>query len=451
MIISKNYKIDKEIGSGTFGKVYLGEHIPTKSSIAIKVLDKTKITDRSDFERVCRELKISQTILHPHLVQLYDMLETENHIFLIMEFLAGGELYDYIVSKRRLTEPETFLYFIQIVSAIDYLHKLNIVHRDLKPENLLLDKEKKIIKLVDFGLGRFYDMNAKVDTACGSPCYAPPEMLSKFKYDPIKADIWSLGIVLYAMLAGFLPFDDDNTDVLYQKIIEGKFNMPNWISSEAQDILKRIINKDPEQRMTIQDIYEHDWFKKNSGILYKQNILPALERYHDHFSKIDKEAISTLIKTGYSEKEILEQIKNKNFCDVYCHYNILKNQYNIWEADKDDQRPRGKSLVKKQTTFKVYSGPVDIEFLIAKSPQELFTLLRNEYKNEELESVIDEENGFITYSSNIYGVSFNIRVAQFVDFDNGSYIMFEKIKPTKEKFDKFFMNHVYKGLLEALQ
>ena len=136
---------------------------------------------------------------------------------------------------------------------------------------------------------------------------------------------------------------------------------------------------------------------------------------------------------------------------MYCHYNILKNQYNIWEADKGDQRPRGKSLVKKQTTFKVYSGPVDIEFLIAKSPQELFTLLRNEYKNEELESVIDEENGFITYSSNIYGVSFNIRVAQFVDFDNGSYIMFEKIKPTKEKFDKFFMNHVYKGLLEALQ
>jgi 5'-AMP-activated protein kinase catalytic alpha subunit len=139
MNISKNYQLKKEIGQGTFGKVYLGEHIPTKSKIAIKILDKKKIKDKSDFERVCRELKISQTINHPHLVKLYDMLETEQYIFLVMEFLSGGELYDHIVQRKRLTEIETFNYFSQIISSLEYLHSLNIVHRDLKPENLLLD------------------------------------------------------------------------------------------------------------------------------------------------------------------------------------------------------------------------------------------------------------------------------------------------------------------------
>lgn len=452
MIISKSYKIDKEIGSGTFGKVYLGEHIQTQSPLAIKVLDKSKIQDRSDFERVCRELKISQTILHPHLVQLYDMLETENHIFLIMEFLEGGELYDYIVSKRRLTEPEAFLYFIQIVSALDYMHKLNIVHRDLKPENLLLDKHKRIIKLVDFGLGRFYDVHTKVETACGSPCYAPPEMLSKFKYEPIKADIWSLGIVLYAMLAGFLPFDDDNTEVLYQKIIEGKFSMPNWISPEAQDLLGRIINKDPEKRISIAQIYEHIWFKKSSEILYKQGTLPALEKYHEHFSNLDAEAIKAVVKDGYSEKEVLENISNKNFSDIYCYYNIVKNKFNVWQPSiLAENGAKPKVEVKKHRNFKIYTGPVDIELLSTKSPEDLFTNLKMGLKDDQLTSTVDDDNGLIHYVSNIFGVSFTIRVVQFVDFENGSYVVFEKIKPNKEKFDKFYISNVHKQLLEVLQ
>ena len=136
------------------------------------------------------------------------MLETDKYIFLIMEYLEGGELYDYIVASKRLSEQEAFKFFIQIISAVEYLHKLNIVHRDLKPENLLLDKDKKMLKLVDFGLGRFYNNDSKIETACGSPCYAPPEMLSRKKYEPTKADIWSLGIVLFAMLAGYLPFDE---------------------------------------------------------------------------------------------------------------------------------------------------------------------------------------------------------------------------------------------------
>lgn len=126
----------------------------------------------------------------------------------------------------------------------------------------MLSKDKKKIKLVDFGLGRFYNINSKVDTACGSPCYAPPEMLSKLKYDPLKADVWSLGIVLFAMLAGYLPFDDDNTDKLYEKIIEGEFQIPEWIGEDIKDLLGKIICKNPENRMNLSDIRNHNWFKK---------------------------------------------------------------------------------------------------------------------------------------------------------------------------------------------
>ena len=174
-----------------------------------------------------------------------------------MEYLEGGELYDHIVSSNKLNEKDTFRYFVQILDALEYLHQINIVHRDLKPENLLLSKDKKKIKLVDFGLGRFYNLNSKVDTACGSPCYAPPEMLSKLKYDPLKADVWSLGIVLFAMLAGYLPFDDDNTDKLYEKIIEGDFQFPEWIGEEIKDLLSKIICKNPENRMSLSDIRNH--------------------------------------------------------------------------------------------------------------------------------------------------------------------------------------------------
>ena len=471
MLISENYKLDKEIGSGTFGKVYLGEHIPTKNPIAIKILDKSKIKDKSDFERVCRELKISQTILHPHLVQLYDMLETDGYIFLIMEYLKGGELYDYIVSKKRLSEQETFSYFVQILSALEYMHKLNIVHRDLKPENLLLDKNKKCIKLVDFGLGRFYNINSKVETACGSPCYAPPEMLSKFKYEPIKADIWSLGIVLYAMLAGFLPFDDENTDNLYKKIIEGRFVIPNWVSDDGKDILSRIINKDPEKRLTIKEIKKHAWFVKHLEIMKNEDkMVCCFKKNHESFKKIDFDVVEILKKKGFKEKVVIEHIKNKNYSDIYCYYHILRNEKRDKysennnnkefkeikkevkkEIKRDFKKNNNNKILKEQNSknnFKKYSGPIDLDFLSIKSPEIIFNELKDKIKNNHIQKLSDDKNGIIHFNSKYYDISFSIRVVQYVDFENGSYIIFEKLKPSKDKFDLFYHKVLNKYLSE---
>ena len=196
------------MGKGTFGKVKLAHEISTGEKVAIKILEKDRIIDVADVERVSREIHILKLIRHPNIIQLYEIIETPKQLFLIMEYMQNGELFDYIVEKKRLDEREACQIFQQIISGIEYIHKLNIVHRDLKPENLLLDYDKTI-RLVDFGLSNTYKKEERLKTACGSPCYAAPEMIeAKKKYEPLLVDIWSCGVILYAMLCGSLPFED---------------------------------------------------------------------------------------------------------------------------------------------------------------------------------------------------------------------------------------------------
>lgn len=449
MMIGKHYKLIKEIGSGTFGKVYLAEHLPTGRSLAIKVLEKEKIMDESDVERVSRELRIAQSISHPHLVQLYHLLETNEYIFLIMEFLPGGELYDYIVSQKRLGEEEAFLFFIQVVSAVEYLHSLNIVHRDLKPENLLLDKDKRTLKLVDFGLGRFYEQDAKIETACGSPCYAPPEMLSKLKYDPIKADIWSLGIVLFAMLAGFLPFDDENTDVLYKKIIEGKFKMPGSISLDVADLLSKIIHTDPEQRLSLAEIKIHPWWIRNSMSLNAKIEHCCLSDAHPDFLEINMDIVKRLSKEGYDQSFILHHVKNRVYSDVFCHYQLLRlksqTSQTTKESSKVDAFKKKRSAngpipaeKPKAPKFKSYRGPIDLDFISVKKPEDLLKEVKEIFKRKEFVSDFESEFGSGSISSPKFDVSFKINVLQFVDFEDGSCITFENFFPSKAKFEGFY-------------
>ena len=175
----------------------------------------------ADVERVTREIHILKLIRHPNIIQLYEIIESPKYLFLVMEFLCEGELFDYIVKKKRMDEDEACKVFDQIVSGIEYCHKLKIVHRDLKLENILIDYDQTI-RIVDFGLSNTYKSGEKLKTACGSPCYAAPEMIDgKEPYEPIMVDVWSAGIILYAMVCGFLPFEDPDTRKLYQKILSG--------------------------------------------------------------------------------------------------------------------------------------------------------------------------------------------------------------------------------------
>lgn len=202
-----HYILGKTIGEGTFGKVKLGTHILTGERVAVKVLEKERIVEVADVERVAREVHILKLIRHPHIVQLYEIIETRRQLYLIMEYASGGELFDYIVANGRVLEPEACSFFHQIVAGVEKIHAMNIVHRDLKPENLLLDDHRNI-KIVDFGLSNVFRDGELLKTACGSPCYAAPEMIAGHNYVPSLCDLWSCGVILFALVCGYLPFED---------------------------------------------------------------------------------------------------------------------------------------------------------------------------------------------------------------------------------------------------
>ena len=254
-----NYVIEKTIGSGTFGKVKLGHHKSTGMKVAVKVLEKQKIVDAGDVERVSREIHILKLIRHPHIVRLYEIVESTKQLYLIMEYAPGGELFDFIVRNRRLEEVDACRLFRQLVAGIAHMHASGVAHRDLKPENLLLDDDSQI-KIVDFGLSNTFTPGQNLRTACGSPCYASPEMISGKSYDPRKSDIWSIGIILYAMVCGCLPFEHSNTTLLYEKIIAGEFSLPAFLSTEVKALIRGILTTDPNKRWSLTDIQNNEWF-----------------------------------------------------------------------------------------------------------------------------------------------------------------------------------------------
>jgi 5'-AMP-activated protein kinase catalytic alpha subunit len=238
-----------------------------------------KILEPSDKVRVEREIKILKSLRHNNIIQLYSVIQNVSTIYLIMEYASGKELFEYIVTKKRLPESEACKFYQQIISGIEYLHKLRIVHRDLKPENLLLD-HKKDLKIADFGLSNTYAKGELLRTACGSPCYAAPEMITGKKYQGVMVDIWSSGIILYAMICGYLPFEDNNNDLLYKKITDGKFEIPHYISEPGKELLRAVLNTDPSKRLTISQIRGHTWFNAltptiNEGLLTSVHVIPV--------------------------------------------------------------------------------------------------------------------------------------------------------------------------------
>ena len=260
------YHLGKSIGQGTFGKVKLGTHTLSSEKVAIKVLQKSKIKEVADVERVSREIAILKKVNHDQVIRLFEVIDTPQAIYLIMEFCEGGELFDYIVKHTRIKEPIAVRFFHQIIDGLDYLHQVNVIHRDLKPENLLMQRRPEgwHIKIVDFGLSNTNEGNKLLKTACGSPCYAAPEMIAGKKYHGPLADLWSVGVILFAMVCGYLPFEDNNTAQLYKKILRGSYKAPKFISSQVRDLIARILNTDPTKRYTTYDIRRHTWFGQGS-------------------------------------------------------------------------------------------------------------------------------------------------------------------------------------------
>ena len=322
-----SFKLTKKLGEGTFGIVRLAKNIQTGEQVAIKIMEKGRITNPEDRERIAREKEVLLNLHHSNIIHLYNVLENEKFIYLIMEYVQGKELFDYIIEHQRLKENEACKYFQQIISGLEYLHKHNIVHRDIKPENLLLDNKTKDLKLVDFGLSNlFADSNNNyyyLQSACGSPSYAAPEMLSGNEYKAPQVDIWSAGIVLYGMVCGYLPFEDEGNDneFLYKKIKSGKYTTPPWLSAKCKDLIKKILVTDPEKRITIQEIKKHPWFNQvdqntniNKGLLLNEIVIP-----------IDNDVVKEMIdKYGFKNaKEIKESVLRNKHNDITTIYYLI--------------------------------------------------------------------------------------------------------------------------------
>ncbi|TPX59804.1 hypothetical protein PhCBS80983_g02175, partial [Powellomyces hirtus] len=252
------WRIDRTIGQGTYGKVRLGIDPNTGEKVAIKIIEKAALSLPKQINRLQREIRFLRLLHHPHIVKVYDVIETPRFIHIIMEYASGGELFDYIVAHKRVKEREARSFFRQVLSAVDYCHKNAVIHRDLKPENLLLD-ETKTIKIIDFGFGNNFTVEGLLDTFCGSPFYAAPEMILGKKYEGPEVDMWSLGVILFALLCGHLPFDDENMKELYRKIANGSYTCPDHVMPSARHLISRLITVDPKRRATLPEVMSHPW------------------------------------------------------------------------------------------------------------------------------------------------------------------------------------------------
>ncbi|XP_072291571.1 serine/threonine-protein kinase BRSK2 isoform X8 [Eucyclogobius newberryi] len=252
------YRLEKTLGKGQTGLVKLGIHCVTCQKVAIKIVNREKLSE-SVLMKVEREIAILKLIEHPHVLKLHDVYENKKYLYLVLEHVSGGELFDYLVKKGRLTPKEARKFFRQIMSALDFCHSHSICHRDLKPENLLLD-EKNNIRIADFGMASLQVGDSLLETSCGSPHYACPEVIRGEKYDGRKADVWSCGVILFALLVGALPFDDDNLRNLLEKVKLGVFHMPHFIPPDCQNLLRGMIEVDATKRLTLEQIQKHNWY-----------------------------------------------------------------------------------------------------------------------------------------------------------------------------------------------
>ncbi|KAI3405102.2 SNF1 [Candida oxycetoniae] len=302
------YQVIKTLGEGSFGKVKLAQHSTTGQKVALKIINR-KTLAKSDMQgRVEREISYLRLLRHPHIIKLYDVIKSKDEIIMVIEY-AGKELFDYIVQRGKMQEDEARRFFQQIIAAVEYCHRHKIVHRDLKPENLLLDDQLNV-KIADFGLSNIMTDGNFLKTSCGSPNYAAPEVISGKLYAGPEVDVWSAGVILYVMLCGRLPFDDEFIPALFKKISNGVYTLPQHLSAGAKHLLTRMLVVNPLNRITIHEIMEDPWFKKD---MPEYLLPPDLSKSRHHKIDIDEEAIRALTMTmGYDRDEIVNVIQKSN-------------------------------------------------------------------------------------------------------------------------------------------
>ncbi|XP_072407307.1 serine/threonine-protein kinase MARK2 isoform X6 [Chiloscyllium punctatum] len=310
-----NYRLLKTIGKGNFAKVKLARHVLTGKEVAVKIIDKTQLNS-SSLQKLFREVRIMKILNHPNIVKLFEVIETEKTLYLVMEYASGGEVFDYLVAHGRMKEKEARAKFRQIVSAVQYCHQKCIVHRDLKAENLLLDGDMHI-KIADFGFSNEFTLGNKLDTFCGSPPYAAPELFQGKKYDGPEVDVWSLGVILYTLVSGSLPFDGQNLKELRERVLRGKYRIPFYMSTDCENLLKKFLVLNPAKRGSLEQIMKDRWM--NVG--YEDDELKPYTDPEPDYK--DPRRTELMVNMGYTRDEITDSLVNQKYNEVMATYLLL--------------------------------------------------------------------------------------------------------------------------------
>ncbi|XP_064588018.1 serine/threonine-protein kinase SIK2 [Zonotrichia leucophrys gambelii] len=348
------YDIEGTLGKGNFAVVKLARHRITRSEVAIKIIDKSQL-DAVNLEKIYREVQIMKMLDHPHIIKLYQVMETKSMLYLVTEFAKNGEIFDYLASHGRLSEAEARRKFWQILSAVEYCHGRKIVHRDLKAENLLLDNNMNI-KIADFGFGNFYKSGEPLTTWCGSPPYAAPEVFEGQQYEGPQLDIWSMGVVLYVLVCGALPFDGPTLPILRQRVLEGRFRIPYFMSEECEHLIRRMLVLDPSKRLSIAQIKEHKWMlvevPAQRPILY-----PAGEENQPSLGEYNEQVLRLMHSLGIDQQKTVESLQNKSYNHFAAIYYLLVERLKSHRSSfpveqRVDARQRRPSTIAEQTVAK---------------------------------------------------------------------------------------------------
>ncbi|XP_077597645.1 serine/threonine-protein kinase MARK2-like isoform X11 [Stigmatopora nigra] len=335
-----NYRLLKTIGKGNFAKVKLARHVLTGKEVAVKIIDKTQLNS-SSLQKLFREVRIMKMLNHPNIVKLFEVIETEKTLYLVMEYASGGEVFDYLVAHGRMKEKEARAKFRQIVSAVQYCHQKCIVHRDLKAENLLLDADMNI-KIADFGFSNEFTLGNKLDTFCGSPPYAAPELFQGKKYDGPEVDVWSLGVILYTLVSGSLPFDGQNLKELRERVLRGKYRIPFYMSTDCENLLKKFLILNPSKRGSLEQIMRDRWLNLGHE---DEELKPYIEPQPDYK---DPRRTEIMLQMGFSQEELQDSLVNQKYNDVMATYLLL--DYRNSELEESGIKPRPASDVQRSVS-----------------------------------------------------------------------------------------------------
>lgn len=352
----QRYELGRVLGQGTFGKVHFARNLETGMSVAVKIIDKEKVFKVGLIEQIKREISVMTLVKHPNIVQLYEVMATKSKIYFVIEYVKGGELFNR-VAKGKLKEDVARRYFQQLISAVDFCHSRGVYHRDLKLENLLLD-ENENLKVSDFGLSALAETKRQdglLHTTCGTPAYVAPEVISRKGYDGSKADIWSCGVILYVLLAGYLPFHDSNLIEMYRKIGKAEFKFPNWFSLEVRKLVSKILDPNPNTRVSIRRITESSWFRKGFDLKPTRTQMEEREITGLNPDEIfgPSEDSSTAAE---SKQEQLARPSNLNAFDIIS----FSAGFDLSSLFEDNERKKEARFTSKQTAKTIISRLEDV-------------------------------------------------------------------------------------------